>query len=290
MNKFSRLRDFGLVLAASNLTLLGVSAGYGSVTTLPAAVSATLALIGVAMVITSAIMAPPPAVDIWQYQSKLMEISDQRLPGLPEVNEHTLLYFALTLEELGETATALHRAFARDFSQKHGESSMHEFALVNTVMRLNDLNTILTEQAGGLRKNAKRMPGMRIDISHDEARQLLDGTTDTAVTLAGLGLASGLPNPEGYVEVVSSNYSKANPDSGKIDKDATGKWIKGTKYCEPNLAKVLEAQQQAYFRMHGRDIDELNARMAVEHAAHRYAHTRITQDRRHYGIEPKQEG
>jgi hypothetical protein len=86
--------------------------------------------------------------------------------------------------------------------------------------------------------------GASIPISPTLARELLDGTTDTMVVVAGMSITAGLPGPTAYVEVVGSNLSKANPDSGKIDLDLSGKWIKGRDFVKPDLTKVLANQER----------------------------------------------
>lgn len=68
---------------------------------------------------------------------------------------------------------------------------------------------------------------------------MADGTTDLMVTNAGFALALGLPGAALYEEVASSNLTKKNPQTGVIDKTPDGKWIKGAKYREPNIDKVL---------------------------------------------------
>jgi hypothetical protein len=76
-------------------------------------------------------------------------------------------------------------------------------------------------------------------LTIDEAVALADDTTDIAVVNAGFANASGIPGGACYVEVGTSNFSKANPETGRIDKDPSGKWIKGTDYQEPDLKAVL---------------------------------------------------
>jgi hypothetical protein len=39
--------------------------------------------------------------------------------------------------------------------------------------------------------------------------------------------------------VAESNLSKANPITGLIEKDASGKWIKGSQYQSPQIDAVL---------------------------------------------------
>lgn len=87
--------------------------------------------------------------------------------------------------------------------------------------------------------------------SRKGADMLLDGITDVAVVTAGFGLAAGLPAREGYAECMGSNLSKANPRTGKIDKDASGKWIKGSAYRAADFRRVLDEQQQAILRRMG---------------------------------------
>jgi hypothetical protein len=63
--------------------------------------------------------------------------------------------------------------------------------------------------------------------------------------IAGLAASSGLPAAAGCVEVATSNLSKANPSTGVIDVDPSGKWIKGANYVAPNLGRVIDAHVRA---------------------------------------------
>lgn len=169
-------------------------------------------------------------VDVWSQQRRIMEMSGQRTPDAPEINETAFLYVALTLEELAETSAQL----AETLQRVAPYSSLGDHT--------KRLATWMTAQSTDLRTVVAKTNKFSLPISRDEAVEILDGTTDTMVTTAGLGVALGLPCAEGYVEVQDSNASKANPDTGVIDKEPSGKWIKGPKYRKPDLQAVLDRQ------------------------------------------------
>lgn len=195
------------------------------------------------------------SVDIWQYQEGLMRASDQKMPELPQIHKNVLLYAALQAEELSETYAALAQELEADtlvegLAGADGEQEEQESSLQARILIAQTLRGLATE----LYDKSLAIRGHLSYISDDwfftptrqGAKDLLDGASDVAVVTAGFGLAAGLPVRQGYDEVGSSNLSKANPVTGKIDKDSGGKWIKGMAYREPDLFRVLAAQRGAY--------------------------------------------
>lgn len=191
------------------------------------------------------------AVDIWSFQEDLMKASDQEIPPGPRINKNVLLYLALMAEELGETAAAVRKELElylivsdMEFEALSEEEQHQLVALrqvhdqLNAIVRLQDL-------ADSIRGHLTYVSdGWWLRPTRQGAEDMLDGVTDVAVVTAGLGLAAGLPAREGYHEVGASNLSKANPVTGKIDKDPSGKWIKGSQYKAPDLGTVLERHMQ----------------------------------------------
>ncbi len=176
-------------------------------------------------------------VDPWALQAELMFISGQEQPTRPILTDNSLLYAALNLEEQAETLTGMAKQLDRGFDS------------LDTTMRglaVDLLATLLVDQAKqmgtasmAIREVLKRKPGISIAYDDDLAIEVFDGTTDVAVVNCGFAIASGFPGAAGYLEVVESNLSKANPATGMIDKTQDGKWIKGSDYREPNLGAVL---------------------------------------------------
>ena len=186
------------------------------------------------------IHAEDEAVDIWALQRKLMWMSGQELPATPSLNRTTLLYYALTLEELTETGFALLAALPMLPPGHRGSGD--DPKMVNWLKYRQSLALACTQsqgQAETLRNALASIQDFSVDLDLETAVELLDGTTDVSVTVAGLPLAAGLPARAGYLEVLTSNLSKANPDTGWIEKTPSGKWIKGRNYQEPDLSKVL---------------------------------------------------
>lgn len=176
----------------------------------------------------------PGKVDIWEYQKVMMESSRQVTPDQPVLTEGTLLYIALAMEELAETLVPVASALDRWISGSYRPE------LSDIVKGLREQRCVMSHYSARLRRSLAKEGTLWVPLSRSEAVEMLDGVTDTAVTLAGLSLASGLPARQAYLEVLTSNLSKRNPDTDMIDKDNTGKWIKGADYVPPNLLKVLE--------------------------------------------------
>ena len=180
-------------------------------------------------------------VDIWESQSRLMSASDQPQPEVAMLTHAGVRYLGLIAEELSETACEM-----AILVRRHGQST-ETIGLANVCQRLADQ---LKTDALALRQALVRVPDSDLNIlpsSAVEMQGVFDGVTDIAVTTAGMGLALGLPCGEGYAEVQRSNASKGNPVTGKIDKDDSGKWIKGPNYREPDLGQLLVDQRQAYY-------------------------------------------
>lgn len=174
----------------------------------------------------------PGGLDIWSPQYKVMAISGQNIPKYPEVTKDSFLYYALILEEAGELAEALRAAVPCTINSD-----------LNT-----DVRVELQKAAYALRLSSRQLRDLVAQMHqqgftiYQDTRYLvpiLDGITDLAVVTAGFSVASGLPAREGYDEVVGSNLSKADPVSGRILRDAGGKWIKGPNYRAPQLRRVI---------------------------------------------------
>ena len=180
----------------------------------------------------------PGGLDIWSPQYKAMVISGQNIPKYPEVTKDSFLYYALILEEAGELAAALRASVPSTINSE-----------LNT-----DVRVELQKAAYALRLSSRQMRDLVAQMhqqgftTHQDIRYLvpiLDGITDLAVVTAGFSVASGLPAREGYDDVADSNLSKADPVSGRILRDAGGKWIKGPNYRAPQLRRVIEEAYKA---------------------------------------------
>ncbi len=177
----------------------------------------------------------------WSSQMRLMLISGQPVPPLPKVTKGTALYGALILEETGETMCATALALAQSACS---DVRINGIARVAPVFE--QLGQALQIEAGHLREQIAQVPDSEWDqvfpINASVAGELLDGYTDLHVVTAGASLSTGLPGAEAYAEVAASNLSKANPKTGRIDKDPSGKWIKGSAYQPPDLGRILRTK------------------------------------------------
>lgn len=188
-------------------------------------------------------------VDPWQLQASLMHISDQPVPPTLQMTPEAVLYMALKMEEFQETLDAfvmtldrglaygpvasceplqeLIRAYANIALYIHG---------TGLAAQLRSTSLAIRRHLGGLSEAAKRMS---LPIEHGKARELADGLTDEMVVTAGFALAAGIPGAACYEQVGYSNLSKADPTTGKIHKDPSGKWIKGPLYRQPEIDETL---------------------------------------------------
>lgn len=174
--------------------------------------------------------------DIWELQRHQMLISGQHLPDRITLTPGTVLYLALTMEELAETAGVIFEAL----SAVPCMSTQQALVAVN----MESASTELREMSKTIRRNLSRMqwPEAGVPLTERQAADLADGATDSTVTIAGLANATGIPGSACYQEVSSSNFSKANPLTGMIEKDSSGKWIKGENYAPPDLLAVLRRE------------------------------------------------
>lgn len=226
-----------LVLGAS---LAGLSFALDSRVPSPYVLGA-LAFLSFVMLLLLVLSPPTPVVDIWDLQRKLMTISDQQTPATPHLTDSGLLYYALTMEELSEQGTYLARVLDRRIEQLQRErgpvftrDAHAAVAMIAASAR------VMASSAVNIRAGVAKLTGLKLPLTRVEARHLLDDLTDQAVTVAGGSVAMGLPGAAGYREVQRSNFSKANPSTGRIDKEPSGKWIKGINYRDPDLDAVLD--------------------------------------------------
>lgn len=198
----------------------------------------------------------PEAVDPWTAHDLMMRVSNQEQPTKVAVTATSLLYYALQCEELAELGAAIMASIrVGSIGQYHGAiTDSASFLAASEIIRRGtesmhnnsaELRSLLKRQFTPVTRADMGMPtNPRVFIPLASAKDIADGAVDVAVTNAGFMLSTGIPPHECYAEVVSSNLSKANPDTGVIDKEPDGKWIKGIKYKEPDLAAILAPRMQ----------------------------------------------
>ena len=74
--------------------------------------------------------------------------------------------------------------------------------------------------------------------------ELFDATLDLIVVLIGYGLSNGWPMPEGWAEVMRSNFAKIDPHTGYVLRRPDGKVLKPVGWTPPDLAAVLKREGQ----------------------------------------------
>lgn len=236
MYVFRSVREIGLVLLSAGIAGIAAALPVAILTETGTTIIAFCSLLmvgGFGALFYDSVMDPSGDVDIWKMQRSLMKASGQYLPLTPMVTKDSVLYLALTIEEVAETTDALRRALAKTI----GNSVPSQRELVH---RLHTCEADLNQMSLSLRQYISERDDFAFPMDRHHAKYVLDGVTDMAVTVAGLCLAAGLPGSDGYLEVQTSNESKKNPDTGLIDKTPDGKWIKGVNYRPPNLDSVLE--------------------------------------------------
>lgn len=81
-------------------------------------------------------------------------------------------------------------------------------------------------------------------IEAGDRLEVLDAITDILVVTVGAGLSQFRPYQLGaaWNEVMRSNMSKLDPETGLAIKREDGKVLKGPAYFPPNLAQFIESQ------------------------------------------------
>ena len=186
-------------------------------------------------------------VDPWKLQAQVMLKSGQDVPNHFKFGNSGLTYLALQMEELGEQVAAVKTLT----DSARMPTDVHTNVLSATyVQRFSNLRQQLESTAQGLKIVSEMLRAFVGNPNHppleftnyDEAAvlELLDGITDGAVVNAGMAVACGLPGAAAFDHITGSNLSKANPETGLIDIDASGKWIKGPNYRKPDLAPLVQ--------------------------------------------------
>lgn len=181
------------------------------------------------------------SINPWAAQRQLMVISGQFMadPSRPGLSLPFFRYMAMILEELAETITATEEALQE--TPADYRMTLAQVALNQLVPRMHDAGKILRDLAASASGELPQTwtPPLR------QLAQVLDGLTDLAVVVTGATITAGLPGPEAYAEVMLSNLSKADPRTGLIDVDPSGKWIKGPHYRAPDLERLLASPPPA---------------------------------------------
>ena len=97
------------------------------------------------------------STNIWNLQRKLMQASDQQLPANPTITRGSLTYFALTMEELAETGSALTRWASTNKPENAGPYPIHP-ALASAVYQINSIHRRMLEDSKELREMLKLLP------------------------------------------------------------------------------------------------------------------------------------
>jgi hypothetical protein len=245
------LRDFMVSIVTITVIALGACAYDLYLGPPPAAITMAhllaAAVFGLCAGFAMACASARRAIDPWSMQARLMRLSGQPAPCSVQINKHTVTYLALCMEELSETASAVSAPLAKQWGVR---GITMPFAGVGSglsdddrrllVARLEESARWLSKSSAVLRHGAERiLDDFALNLNGADAEELADATTDLSVTSCGLSVASGVPGAPCYSEIVESNLSKANPSTGVIDRDMTGKWIKGADYNPPCLGVVL---------------------------------------------------
>ena len=77
-------------------------------------------------------------------------------------------------------------------------------------------------------------------LNTDDKVEQLDALLDMIVVIAGAIHSAGFDGEGGWDEVIRSNMSKVDPETGKVLKRADGKVLKPAGFSPPNLTQFLE--------------------------------------------------
>jgi NTP pyrophosphatase (non-canonical NTP hydrolase) len=99
---------------------------------------------------------------------------------------------------------------------------------------------LIAEEVGEL--TSAMMDGDRAEI--------FDALLDIIVVCIGAGHSAGLPLEAGWREVINSNMSKVDPDTGKVLRREDGKIMKGPSYRAPDLGAVLRDNSNPDDKIH----------------------------------------
>lgn len=180
----------------------------------------------------------PP--DSWEMQRRVMAISGQDIAAQPALTKTVVLYGALIMEESSELYGNLSAAIA-EYALSIPEDTIRRADLATLASRYSAMSAVSRNNAGIIRSYVAEQPEFYFPLPENLAVALLDDTTDVTVVNCGFAVAAGLPGADAFIEVTRSNLSKVNPETGVIDKDSSGKWIKGVNYFAPDLAQVIRA-------------------------------------------------
>jgi len=168
-------------------------------------------------------------MNTWDLQKTLMEISGQKISDAPALTNTSVLYAALILEEVAELMVGINNVLIEEKD--------------TDLLPISLTTSCIAEQAylasTRIRKHLTTTKDFCLTLSENTAIEIADATTDIAVVNCGFAVASGIDGDACYQDTVGSNLSKANPVTGMIDKDSSGKWIKGSEYRMPNLGQIL---------------------------------------------------
>lgn len=87
-------------------------------------------------------------------------------------------------------------------------------------------------------------------ISENNRAEIFDALLDIIVVCIGAGHSAGLPLEAGWREVINSNMSKVDPDTGKVLRREDGKIMKGPSYRAPDLGAVLRDNSNPDDKIH----------------------------------------
>lgn len=80
---------------------------------------------------------------------------------------------------------------------------------------------------------------LQVAIDDNDKTEQLDALLDMIVVIVGAIHSAGFDGEGGWNEVIRSNMSKIDPDTGKVKKREDGKVLKPASFSPPNLEPFL---------------------------------------------------
>lgn len=168
------------------------------------------------------VTAMPPIVQ----QMAFMAMAGQEIPAEPGITRGAWLYASLILEEVGEMMHAL--------------APTHSSAIVRAEAAL--AATAIKAASNLLRSNLPDTVENGSDM--ETIVEVIDGAVDTIVVANGMINSITRAGHLMIGEVMASNWSKINPETGLFDVDEHGKVVKGPMFQKPNIEALIELDRR----------------------------------------------
>lgn len=180
-------------------------------------------------------------VDPWEAEQALLTIRAQPAPERPMLTKEGLVGYSRVLVSAAALGQAIVSTISRhtiEVSRDLHPALIHLDRTIAQVVRVINLAEVHLRQLTGTNgEGLGDWPGCPLEL--DRATMLLEESVDLVGSAAAFSLLAGLPGAEGYRAMVVSQLSKADPKTGRIARDGSGRSIRGPNYQPAELDKLL---------------------------------------------------